>query len=160
MSVQTHVPKPRVKAVKCVNAENCKHKYITKYIHLCLRACISLSLTPWVYAEPRSLQRVRVCALPLLTDRSHWQSRWRLQPCDPRTRLRTDTTQAGDQRGPCLKRQPGSWCVCQCLWNMPLCSPVNLGLVPLHLHPESPVTVEGNGHVASFTLFSKTKPLV
>lgn len=36
-------------------------------------------------------------------------------------------------------------------------STVNLALVPLH--PESPVTEEGNGHVASFTLFSKTKSL-
>lgn len=157
-----HLATARVRAVEYVSTEI--SKYITQYIHPCLRARLSLRLTPWLNAKLRSLQSVCVCALPLLllllTDRSHWQSRWRQQPCDPRPALRTDTTQASDRRGPCLMWQPGSWCVCQCLWNMPLCSPVNLGLVPLHPHPESPVTVEGIGHVTSLPIFSKMEIVV
>lgn len=46
-----------------------------------------------MHADPGSEQRACVCARPQLSDRSHWPSRWRLQPCDPqsRTRDRHDT---------------------------------------------------------------------
>lgn len=132
-AMQTHVPKARVKAVKCVNAKNCK------YIHLSVRELASAWDWPWVYTEHISPQWVCVCALPLLTDRSHWQSRWRLQPCDPRTGLRTDTAQASDQTGASLVRQPGSWCVC-----------VNVYGICLYVHSKScacspPSRVSGYG---------------
>lgn len=108
---------------------------------MCVRPHVGLSPDP--LSDGWAPQWMCVCTLPLLTDRSHWQSRWRLRPCDPQPRLRTNMTQAAYRRGGGrLERQPSSWCVCQCLWNMALCLPINLKLVPLHLYPESPVTVK------------------
>lgn len=112
-------PKQESKLSSVSTPKNCKRKYITKYIHLCLRTCISVSVTPRVYTELESLQRVCVCHC--------WQTGHigraggGCSHAIPPTGLRTDTAQASDQRGPSLVRQPGSWCVCQCLWNMPLC---------------------------------------
>lgn len=112
-------------------------------ICVCERPHIGLSPNP--LSDGWAPQWMCVCTLPLLTDRSHWQSRWRLRPCDPQPRLRTNMTQAAYWRGGgCLERRPCSWCVCQCLWDMPLCLPINLKLIPLYLYPESPVTAEDN----------------
>lgn len=151
----------RVEAAECVTAKNCQSKYTTKYTHMCLRACIGSKSDPLECTPILDLNSERVSAHGRSCQTGHiGRAGGGCSHAILRAGLGTDTTQAGDQRGPCLERQPGSWCVCQCLWNMPLCLPVNLGLVPLHLHPECPVTAEGNGHVASFSLFSKTKPLV
>lgn len=73
-------------------------------ISLSLHVCLWESLHQSRGDPPPSIRWAHIptvcaCALPLLTDRSNWQSRWRLQPCDPQTGLRTDTTQATDQRG-------------------------------------------------------------
>lgn len=84
-----------LKTVKFVSAENCK--YTTKYIHMCVRPHVGLSPNP--RSDGWAPQWMCVCTLPLLTDRSHWQSRWRLQPCDPQARLRTNMTQAAYRRG-------------------------------------------------------------
>lgn len=87
------------KAVKCVNAEGRKCKYIAKFTCLPVRELASVPGWPPPSIRWAHIPTVCACALPLLTDRSNWQSRWRLQPCDPQTGLRTDTTQATDQRG-------------------------------------------------------------
>lgn len=86
------------KAVKCVNAEGRKCKYIAKFTCLPVRELASVPGWPPPSIRWAHIPTVCACALPLLTDRSNWQSRWRLQPCDPQTGLRTDTTQATDQR--------------------------------------------------------------
>lgn len=143
-----------VKAVKFVSSENLK--YIAKYVHMCLSPGIGLSLDP--LTEGWGSQWMCVCTLPLLTDRSRWQSRWGLRPCDPQARLRTNMTQAADRRGGGLSGG-GSWCVCQCLWNMPLCLPINLVLVPLHLYPEFSAPVEDNMVLLWYSTLSFVKNL-
>lgn len=137
--------KAGVKAVNFVSAENCK--YITKYIQMCLRPRVSPGPGPRPPA-PSPLSdgwaSVNVC----LAHRRRWQTGHTGRAGGGRGHaiLRPDPwhrplTGAGGGR---LERRPGSWCVCQCLWNMPLCLPINLELVPLHLYPESKVTVEDN----------------
>lgn len=112
-----------------------------------IRACISLSLTPectlssGLYSECGSAYCQ--CWQTSHTGRAGGtHSHAILSQDSGQTQLKPLT-----KGRPCLVGRPGSWCVCQCLWNMPLCSPVNLRLVSLHWYP---VTVESNSHVVSW----------
>lgn len=132
-----HSTKAGVKAVKFVSAENCK--YITKYIHMCLR--------PRIGPSPDPLSdgcTVNVC----LAHRHCWQTghTGRAGGECGHAILSPDSWHRPltEEGGGCLEGRPGSWCVCQYLWNMPLCLPINLELVPLHLYPLSSFIAKNN----------------
>lgn len=85
---------------------------ISLSIYICVWDLASVRApTPWVTAELHG--ECVSCTPPLLTDGSHWQSRWRLRPRDPQPRL---MTQAADRSGRGLSGEAAGQLVCMSIF--------------------------------------------